>query len=68
MKPYYVDFYLFEKNIVIEVDGVYWHKDKDYDSNRDVYLESNYGVKVYRFSCKDLRRDGPKIINKILLL
>lgn len=45
-----VDFYSFEKNLVIELDG-YHHfteEGKAYDEERDVFMESR-GIKVLRF-------------------
>lgn len=34
----FVDFYLPSKNLVIEVDGGYWHQDQQKDIERDKYL------------------------------
>lgn len=42
---YSVDFYLPERNLVIECDGEYWHQDKTRDDLRDANLrESGYQV------------------------
>src|SRR5438552_2701132 len=36
--PYWVDFYVPERNAVVEVDGLFWHKSrKDKDERRDQY-------------------------------
>lgn len=48
----YVDFYLPELNIFIEVDGEYWHKDKkDEDKAKDLDALKN-GIKTIRIKPK----------------
>ena len=51
-KKRFVDFYLAPNNLIIEIDGEYWHKDKNYDKNKDLMAENN-GYKTLRISAKD---------------
>lgn len=50
---YILDFYCFEANLVIEVDGEIHSGREDYDNERTRYLESS-GLKVLRFENKDV--------------
>ena len=52
---YIVDFYIAEKNIVIELDGSqhYSEKGKAYDLERDVFLASK-GITVLRYANSDV--------------
>ena len=44
---YWVDFYLPERNLVIEADGAYWHQDQSKDIERDkAILKEIPGVKI----------------------
>lgn len=55
-RRYCVDFYLFQHAIALEVDGVYWHKDKaDHDTKRDTYLASK-GITTVRISDAELKQ------------
>ena len=38
-----VDAYVPKYNMVVEADGDYWHRDKDYETKRDTYL-LNMGI------------------------
>mgnify|MGYP001390754941 CR=1 FL=1 len=49
-------------NIAFEYDGSYWHKDSEYDSNRDNKLKED-GWKIFRF--KDIIPNEEEI-NKLL--
>lgn len=56
---YSVDFYLPERNTVIECDGSYWHslpKQQRIDKAKDSYLR-NRGVSVVRITEEEIRRD-----------
>ena len=50
---YILDFYCFEANLVIEVDGLNHLKQLEYDIDRTKDLESS-GLHVLRFSNKDI--------------
>jgi len=44
---YYVDFYLPERNLIIEADGGYWHQNQDKDIQRDKNIMKKIpGVKI----------------------
>ena len=63
---YIVDFYCFEKKLIIELDGPV-HEDEDrkiYDEKRQKELEY-MGYKVIRFKDYDIFDNLDKIINKI---
>ena len=53
--PYIVDFYCYDKGIVIEIDGSQHYEPEavQYDARRDDYLRS-LGLKVMRFSNLDI--------------
>ena len=66
---YIADFYCAEAKIVIELDGAQ-HYDADareYDSQRDSYLES-LGIMVLRYSNKDFNKNFDGICEHILLM
>ena len=51
---YYADFYLIDRNEIIEVDGEYFHKDrKEKDAIRDKFMQG-LGYKVTRFPAKEI--------------
>lgn len=62
--PYIVDFLLYEKGLIIEVDGLH-HENNisqfSYDTNRDILI-MNIGLIVYRIKNSDIKKN----INKIL--
>jgi len=51
---YILDFYCFEANIVVEVDGKIHLSQKEYDRERTRFLESS-GFKVLRFKNEDIK-------------
>jgi very-short-patch-repair endonuclease len=61
---YILDFYCFEANLVIEVDGEIHLKQRLYDEGRTKFLESS-GVKVLRFTNKDIETKLDWVINRI---
>ncbi len=58
---YIADFYCFEKNLVIEIDG--WSHDNkyEYDKERDEYMKSK-GIHVLRIADIDVKRDMQNIL------
>ena len=62
--PYIADFYCKEKNLVIEIDGSQHVEDKDYDKERDIYIES-LGIKVLRFWNSEIDKNIAAVIVKI---
>jgi very-short-patch-repair endonuclease len=61
---YILDFYCFEKDIVIEIDGMIHLKHYEYDMERTEYLESS-GLKVIRFTNDDIKNRIERVIAKI---
>jgi very-short-patch-repair endonuclease len=60
---YFPDFILYE-NIIIEVDGEYWHKNKEYDSIKDeFYLKCGY--KIFRIKAKNVIQNLKNILFQI---
>ncbi len=66
--PYIVDFYSFEKKLIIEIDGDSHFRDKnsvEYDKRRTVYLEG-LGLSIMRFYNTDIMQNRIECANKIL--
>jgi very-short-patch-repair endonuclease len=61
---YILDFYCFEANLVIEVDGLIHLKQLDYDLERTKDLESS-GLLVLRFTNKDIQERIDWVIDEI---
>jgi cyclase len=61
---YILDFYCFEENLVIEIDGKVHLSRHDYDIERTEYLESS-GLKVLRFKNEDIVNRIEWVLNKI---
>lgn len=67
IENYIVDFYIPEKKIVIEIDGLQ-HTDPDEilkDQIRDKSLEK-WGITVLRYSNKDINQNFYSVINDIM--
>lgn len=63
---YIVDFYLPNRNLVIECDGDYWHgsdRAKEHDKKKDLFLESK-GYKVLRLRECDINKDAKAVFLK----
>ena len=61
---YILDFYCFEANLAIEIDGLIHLKRFDYDEERTKYLEST-GLKVIRFNNEDIEKKIEYVLDKI---
>lgn len=62
---YMADFFVKDKNLIIEVDGIYWHSldgRKEMDDIRTKEME-DCGYSVLRFSDKDIDNDFEKVKN-----
>jgi very-short-patch-repair endonuclease len=64
MGKYIVDFYCPEKRLVIEIDGSQHFNDKQYDIEKDQYLE-NLNFTVLRFWNSDINTNIEGVIQKI---
>lgn len=62
--PYVVDFYCKENNLVIELDGAQHKDEKEYDKERDNYMET-LGIKVLRFWNGEIDKNIEKVLQKI---
>jgi very-short-patch-repair endonuclease len=62
---YILDFYCFEANLVIEVDGEIHLKRRIYDAERTKFLKSS-GAQVLRFTNKDIETKLDWVINRII--
>ena len=62
--PYIVDFYCKEKNLVIEIDGSSHINAKEYDVERDNYIEA-LGIKVLRIWNGEIEKNVEKVLKKI---
>ncbi|MFN3466668.1 MAG: DUF559 domain-containing protein, partial [Candidatus Brocadiales bacterium] len=65
--PYLVDFYSWEKGLVIEVDGDshFRAESPQYDSRRDAYLKS-LGLKVLRFNNQEVTHQTEAVLEKVV--
>jgi very-short-patch-repair endonuclease len=61
---YILDFYCFEVNLVIEIDGMIHLSRHAYDSERTKYLESS-GLNVIRFNNNDIESRIEWVLEKI---
>lgn len=63
---YTVDFYCAEAKLAVEVDGShhFTEEGRAYDAKRDAYL-ANLGMKVLRFTGKQLDLHGQEVLDKI---
>ncbi len=61
---YILDFYCFEADLVIEIDGMIHLSRRDYDIERTKYLRSS-GLKVIRFNNKDIETRIEWVLEKI---
>jgi very-short-patch-repair endonuclease len=61
---YILDFYCFEANLAIEVDGGIHLNQVEYDNERTKYLESS-GLTVLRFNNEDIENDINVVIEEI---
>jgi len=61
---YILDFFCFEANLVIEVDGLIHLSKHEYDLERTEYLESS-GLTIIRFRNADIENRIGKVLEKI---
>lgn len=62
--PYVVDFYCKENNLIIELDGAQHKDEKEYDKERDNYMET-LGIKVLRFWNSKIDKNIEGVLIKI---
>lgn len=62
--PYVADFYCKEKNLIIEVDGSQHLDAKEYDKERDAYMET-LGMKVLRFWNSEIDKNIETVLMKV---
>jgi very-short-patch-repair endonuclease len=62
--PYVVDFYCKEYNLIIELDGAQHKAEKEYDKERDNYVET-LGIKVLRFWNSEIDKNIEKVLQTI---
>ena len=65
---YIVDFFVYEKNTVIEIDGCQHKEEKNAEADRirDDYLIS-LGITVLRYSNEDINKNFTRICDELLL-
>jgi very-short-patch-repair endonuclease len=61
---YIVDFYCPRLHLVIEVDGNVHEETKEYDAERDAYLQG-MGCRVIHFSAYEIREHIQKVLERI---
>jgi very-short-patch-repair endonuclease len=62
--PYIVDFYCKEKNLTIELDGSGHSEKKEYDTERENYMNT-LGIKTLRFWNDEVNTNIENVLEKI---
>lgn len=62
--PYIADFYCKEKSLVIEIDGSQHTSEKEYDRERNAYMQT-LGLKVLRFWNSEIENNFEYVLKKI---
>lgn len=62
--PYIADFYCKEKKLIVELDGSQHIEAKNYDTERDNYMES-LGIKTLRFWNNETEKNMEEVLLKI---
>ncbi len=62
---YIADFYNHEKKLIIEIDGSIHNQQKEYDKNREKYLEAS-GYNIIRFTNDEVINNINMVIDKII--
>lgn len=63
---YRVDFLLPDLNVVVECDGVYWHKNSQLRDRRKNSFLSHKGYRVVRISEEEINKSSGEILEKLL--
>jgi very-short-patch-repair endonuclease len=63
-KFFIADFYCHQKKLVIEIDGGYHERQKDYDKSRTEIINL-LGIEVIRFKNEEVENQLKDVINKI---
>lgn len=64
-KCYFPDIFIPSLGIILEADGMQWHKDKKYDENRDKDIKDIWGFDTFRFSEDDIVNHGDEVFNEL---
>jgi very-short-patch-repair endonuclease len=65
IKGYFTDFYIPKLNLVIEVDGEYWHRDIEKEEKRENIIKEHYNIR--RFNAAPLiKKEYQKEIDEII--
>lgn len=62
---YFPDIFIPSLGIIIEADGMQWHKDKKYDENRDKDIKDIWGFDTFRFSEDDIINHGDEVFKEL---
>jgi len=64
LRPYIVDFFLPDFNIIVEADGEIWHSNMK-DRERDLELKERYGTRVLHFLGSSILRSPERVGDSI---
>lgn len=64
-KCYFPDIFIPSLGIILEADGMQWHKDKLYDENRDKDIKDIWGFDTFRFSEDDIVNHGDVVFHEL---
>nr|DAJ27909.1 MAG TPA: Hint [Caudoviricetes sp.] len=62
---YFPDIFIPSLKIILEADGINWHKNKKYDENRDLDIKNNFNFDTFRFSEEDILNNGDSVFNEL---
>tara|TARA_R110002020_G_scaffold207256_3_gene412660 strand:- start:3584 stop:3979 length:396 start_codon:yes stop_codon:yes gene_type:complete len=64
-KPYIVDFLLFDRDVILEIEGKQHANRVTYDERRTAFLEETTGCKVVRWKNTEVTRRLPALITQL---
>lgn len=65
VRCYFPDIFIPSLGIILEADGMQWHKDKNYDSNRDKDIKEFFGFDTFRYSEEDIVNNGDIVFEEL---
>lgn len=65
VRYYFPDIFIPKLGIILEADGMRWHKDKEYDENRDKDIKEFFGFDTFRFSEEDIVEHGGEVFEEL---
>ena len=64
--PFFADFVYLHRKVIVEIDGPIHVFRKEYDADRDAYLQK-MGYRVLRFTNREVRRETNRVLEEIFV-